>query len=89
MKINVNDFSYQNKIYSKSKNFGILKLSDQGFNEYIDKDSYTHTYLYTKHLNKLSNFLNSNEKEPKIVKQVTKDNNKSSNFCNLEKKIEE
>ena len=61
MKINVNDFSYQNKIYTQIKNFGILKLSDQGFNEYIDKDSYTHSYIYNKHLNKLSDFFNKFE----------------------------
>ncbi len=58
MKINVADFSYQNKIYSTTKDFGIMKLSDQGLNEYLDKDSYTHKYLLDRHVGKLSHKLN-------------------------------
>jgi hypothetical protein len=57
MKLNIDDFSYQNKIHSKVRQFGIQKLSDEGFNQYIEKDSYTHTFLLNKHIGKLTNKL--------------------------------
>lgn len=54
MKINVDDFEYNSKPHLKSKKFGILTLTDNGFNDYVQKDSYTHVYLYNKHIDRLN-----------------------------------
>ena len=52
MKRDINDFSYSDRVESNKKKFSIMSLSDNGFKEYIDKDSYTHYYLYEKHLDR-------------------------------------
>jgi hypothetical protein len=52
MKKDIDDFSYKQGVKPERRQFGIMTLSDNGFKEYIDKESYTHYYLYEKHLDK-------------------------------------
>jgi hypothetical protein len=54
MKRDIEDFSYFEPNEFKVKKFKIMPLSDNGFKEYIDRDSYTHYYLYGKHLGRYS-----------------------------------
>ena len=43
--MNINNFDYTNEPYLKMKKFKIHVLTDDGFNKYLDKDSYIHKYL--------------------------------------------
>lgn len=54
MKRDIEDFSYSDPNEFKTKKFKIMPLSDNGFKEYIHRDSYTHYYLYGKHLGRYS-----------------------------------
>ena len=67
MKKDIDDFSYKQGLKPERRQFGIMTLSDNGFKEYIDKESYTHYYLYEKHLDKYNKEMDERLK----IKQVS------------------
>jgi hypothetical protein len=62
MKKDIDDFSYRQGLNPSKRQFRIMTLSDNGFDEYIDKDSYTHFYLYEKHLDKYNKHMEERSK---------------------------
>lgn len=43
--MNITNFDYSPQPKYKFRKFGIHPLTDEGFNQYTDKDSYTHKFL--------------------------------------------
>jgi hypothetical protein len=62
MKKDIDDFSYRQGLNSNNRQFRIMTLSDNGFDEYINKHSYTHFYLYDKHLQKYTKEMDARNK---------------------------
>jgi hypothetical protein len=62
MKKDIDDFSYRHGINPNNRQFRIMTLSDNGFDQYIDKHSYTHFYLYNKHLEKYTKEMDARNK---------------------------
>ena len=90
MKRDIDDFSYADRVESKKNKFSILSLSDNGFKEYIEKDSYTHFYLYEKHLDRYNKEVDErlrNKNERKVRELLVRDcNNVNGNTVELNEK---
>ena len=45
--MNIEQFKYEQTPFFKIRKYEIMPLSDEGFNKYTNKESYTHQYLYS------------------------------------------
>ena len=85
MKRDIDDFSYSDRVESNKKKFSIMSLSENGFKEYIDKDSYTHYYLYEKHLDRYNKEVDERlriKRECKVRGVIVRGSNNNVNVNN-------
>ncbi len=77
--MNINNFDYVDEPYIKMKKFKVHVLSDDGFNKYLDKDSYIHKYLKSLSPRRIKEIFDSNDN------QSSQKNRNINNHKNLKK----